>query len=64
MKAATGALMGNGILEIADEVHRAFDLVLEVGRKRPITITVAGPPVVEPAVEDQREFVGTVAEKS
>ncbi|MNC49598.1 hypothetical protein D3C75_987870 [compost metagenome] len=33
MKTAAGALVGNGILEVADEVHRAFDLVLQVRRQ-------------------------------
>ncbi len=60
---ALHAFVGDGFLEIADEVHCTLDLVLEVRRQRPVAIAVFGAPVVEPAVEGQGEFIGRVAQK-
>ncbi|MNJ79734.1 hypothetical protein D3C77_778510 [compost metagenome] len=58
IQATLHALVGDGFLEVADEVHRRLHLVLEVRRQRPVAVAPALPPVVEPAVEGQGEFVG------
>ena len=57
------ALVGDGFLEVADEVHRGLDLVLEVRRQRPVAVAPAPPPVVQPTVEEQGELVGGIAEE-
>ena len=63
IEAALDALVGDGLLEVADKVHRTLDLVLEVGRQRPVAVAVAAAPVVEPAVEGQGQLIGRIAKK-
>src|SRR5450830_1947038 len=47
---ALHAFVGDGLFKVADKADRGLDLVLEVSRQRPVAITVASPPMVQPAI--------------
>ena len=60
--AAPARLAGDGVLEVGDELHRVLDLVLEVGRERPVVQPELAARPVERGVEAQRRGVGPVAQ--
>ena len=60
--AAPARLAGHRVLEVADELDGVLDLVLQVGRQRPVGQAEPRRRPVEPGVEPQRTRVGPVAE--
>jgi hypothetical protein len=55
-------LVGEGLLELTDEVDRVLDPVLQVRGERPVGQAQAAPSDVEPVVQVEAEVVGAVAE--
>ena len=61
--ALTPGLVGQGLLEGADEIDRVLHLQLGPGGQRPVGETERPADPVEPGVGEQGEFVGPVAEQ-
>ncbi len=54
--------MEQGVLEVADEVHRVLDLVFEILGKGPVSQAEEGAQGVEPTVELEADLVGQITQ--
>ena len=62
VKAAALGLLGHRHFKIADEIHRLFDLELQVSGQRPVFHAQAGAQAVEVAVDAQSQLVHPVTD--
>src|SRR5262245_26382361 len=61
LQAAARRLVREALLERRDEVDRALDLALDVGREAPVRQSQGAPRAVEPSIEDEEHLVPDVA---